>query len=378
MFTKRIAIVSVINDLVTDNRILRTAEVLRECGYDVLLAGRQLPGSMPLPAWPYRAVRMKMIFRTGPFFYFFYNLRLFFLLLFRRADLLVANDLDTLLPNYIVSRIKKIPLVYDSHEIFCEVPELQNSPLKKKIWESLEKKILPRLKYCITVNHSIAQIFNKKYGTDFKVVRNISLPVKNIRLKSRAELDLPADKRIVLLQGAGINIDRGAEELVYAMKSVENILLLVIGSGDVWPILEQIVKNEHLEDKVRLIKKIPKEELVQYTHNADLGLSIDKPSNLNYLYSLPNKIFDYIQAQVPVLVSRLPELELIVNTYKVGEFIDNHEPSHLAVRIGQILKSEKLPFYKSNCGIASAELNGEKEKEILRDVIMTVGQKMYF
>ncbi len=122
--TKRIALVSVINDLVTDTRVNKTCNLLCEAGYEVVLIGRKLPDSLELPGWPFRAVRINLLFKSGPFFYLFFNFRLFFRLLFTKADLLFANDLDTLLANYLVSRLIKIPLVYDSHELFCEVPEL--------------------------------------------------------------------------------------------------------------------------------------------------------------------------------------------------------------------------------------------------------------
>jgi glycosyltransferase involved in cell wall biosynthesis len=116
-----------------------------------------------------------------------------------------------------------------------------------------------------------------------------------------------------LLQGAGINVDRGAEELIDAMEFVQNAVLYIIGSGDVWENLKQKVScNKNIQNKVVLINKLPKSELINYTFNADIGLSIDKNTNLNYLYSLPNKIFDYIQAEIPILASRLPEIENII------------------------------------------------------------------
>jgi glycosyltransferase involved in cell wall biosynthesis len=375
LFTKRIAIVSVINDLVTDNRVLRTAEVLSECGYEVILVGRRLPRSLPVPSWPYRSIRMGLLFKKGPLFYLFFNLRLFFLLLFRKADLLVGNDLDTLLPNFLVSRLRSIPFVYDSHELFCEVPELQHTRFKKKIWEALEKMIVPKLEFCITVNQSIARIFEKKYGTKFHVVRNVSTTPDTAKRKSRKELNLPEDCRIILLQGAGINIDRGAEELVDAMQHINNALLLVIGSGDVWTVLEKKIKDTRSGNNVRLISKLPKPDLIHYTLASDLGISIDKPTNLNYLYSLPNKIFDYIHAGLPVLVSRLPEIEHIVTTYRIGEFIDNHKPEHIARRIDEMLGSGQLSKYRENCTNAAKYLNWETEKQILKSIFGSVAGK---
>ncbi len=375
MFTnKKIAIVSVINDLVTDSRVKKICSTLLDCDYEVILIGRKLPLSLPLPALSYRCVRMNLFFKKGPLFYLFFNVRLFFKLLFSNANLLYANDLDTLLPNYLIARIKKIPLVYDSHELFCEVPELQNAPFKRKIWLSLEAWIVPKLKNCLTVNDSIAAIFNQKYHTRFSVVRNISPSTEELTLKNRKDLSLPLDKKIILLQGAGINMDRGAEELIDAMVFVDNALLVIIGSGDVWELLKTKIIERDLSNKIKLIDKLPKSDLMQYTLQADLGLSIDKNTNLNYFYSLPNKIFDYIHAGLPILASRLPEIEKIITTYSIGEFIENHEAKHLSEKINSLLSSPKLTEYRKNTFKAKQELNWEKEKLILQNILKAAGQ----
>ena len=372
--TKKIAIVSVINDLVTDNRVNKTCLVLKECGYDVVLIGRKLPASLAVPTWSFDAIRMNLFFKSGPLFYLFFNLRLFFKLFFKKADLLYSNDLDTLLPNFIIARFKGIPLIYDSHELFCEVPELQHSNLKRKIWLSIERWIVPKLKTCITVNESIAKIYSAKYKVPFSSIRNISDYPNNFAAKSRKELNLPLDKKIILLQGAGINIDRGAEELIDAMVFVDSALLLIIGSGDVWDLLKEKIVNQNLSHKVKLIDKIPKTELMHYTYNADLGLSIDKNTNLNYYYSLPNKVFDYLNAGVPILASRLPEIEKIIKNYSVGDFINDHKPGTIAEKINELLQSSALMQYKDNCSKAKRELNWASEKLKLINLIETVRQ----
>lgn len=368
LFTKRkIATVSVINDLVSDQRVRKSCEALVEKGYEVLLIGRRLPSSPKLPAYKYKCIRMRLLFTNGPLFYLFFNVRLFLRLLFKSSDLYFANDLDTLLPNYLVAKLKNKPLIYDSHEIFCEVPELQNAPLKKKIWQKLEKTIVPKLSYCITVNNSIANYFQKLYGTTFVSVRNIPPAPSISAFKTRAELGLPNDKKIILMQGAGINIDRGAEELVEAMLYVDNALLLIIGSGDVWHILEK--KAAQLSEKIKMIKRLPKDQLLHYTYNADIGISIDKNSNLNYRYSLPNKLFDYLQMGLPVLASNLPEIAAIISHYNAGEFITGYNPKELAENIQKMINSPSLPAYRKNALAAAAELNWDKEKQVLLNLI---------
>lgn len=363
---KKKVIVSVINDLVTDQRVARSCSVLKELNYDVLLVGRKKRDSQPLPKRDYDCKRMKLLFEQGPQFYFFFNLRLFFVLLFHKADLLWANDLDTLWPNYLVSKLKGIPIVYDSHEIFCEVPELQNNPTKKKIWEWLESTIVPKLKYCLTVNQSIANYFTEKYKVPFISLRNIPNYAKLESVKTRTELNLPVEKKVVILQGAGINVQRGAEELVEAFRYLSNeYLLLIIGSGDVIHLLKENAVKFELNDKVKFIDKIPATELRHYTCNANIGVTIDKDTNLNYHFSLPNKVFDYLHAGIPILATRLPEIETIIKKYQVGAFIESHDPKHIAQCMESIFNNRNYENFKQNTLRAAQENNWETEKQIL-------------
>jgi len=366
---KKRAIISVINDLVTDQRIAKTAGVLVDMGFDVLMVGRHKSDSPHLPERVYETIRMRLLWEKGPLFYAEYNIRLFFLLLSRPAELLVSNDLDTLLPNYLVHKIKHIPIVFDSHEYFTATPELVNRPKVQRIWKWIEKTIVPRLKSCITVNASIANLFEQEYHVPFKIVRNIPQKLQYNELPSRATLGLPENQKIILMQGSGINVQRGAEEAVEAMQYLNNSLLLIVGGGDVIPVLKKMVHELSLQKKVRFISRQTPEKLAGYTANADIGLTIDKDTNINYRFSLPNKLFDYMYAGVPVLSTPLVELKNIIQQYEIGEFIENHDPKHIAATIEKMLQNEtRLEFYKNNTRRAAAELNWENEKKTLIEI----------
>ncbi|MFZ4399988.1 MAG: glycosyltransferase [Bacteroidales bacterium] len=362
------AIVSVINDLTTDQRVDKVCKTLQKCGFEVVLIGRYKKDSKQLKKRSYFTERLHLLFEKEAIFYAEFNFRLFFFLLFNKADFLVSNDLDTLLPNYLISKVKRIPLVYDSHEYFCGVPELENNHFALKVWLRIEKWIFPHLKHVFTVNNSIADLYKKQYNIDVKIVRNVPLKKERIILKSREDLFLPLDKKILLLQGAGINVDRGVEELIEAMQWVKNAVLLIIGDGDVFENLKRKMDLYHLNEKILFIPKLPFEELYNYTVLADLGLTLDKNTNINYRFSLPNKLFDYIQAGIPVLASDLYEIRKIIEEYGIGEILVDHQPENIAKHINSLLSNEvKLNEFRRNTSVANERLCWENEEiELLK------------
>jgi glycosyltransferase involved in cell wall biosynthesis len=329
-------------------------------GYQVHLVGRKLKDSLPLDR-TYATHRMSLIFNKGALFFGEYNFRLFWYLLFKKMDVLHSNDLDTLLANFLVSKIKRKHIIYDSHEYYTGVPEIQNRKFVKGVWTSIEKWIFPKLKHTFTVNDSIAVLFEKDYGKRPLVIRNI--PNQNLHLTdvTRKELGLPENKRILILQGAGINIDRGAEEMLEAMTHLENYLLVIVGSGDVITKLTARAAKVDLIDKVILKGKLPYNEMMKYTQVADAGLTLDKDTNINYKFSLPNKVFDYIRAQTPVISSKIIEIEKIINKYQVGTIISSHEPLIMAETIEKYLNAVDQIDLKNKLHFASEQLSWENE-----------------
>lgn len=363
-------IVSVTNDLATDQRVHKVCDFLCDSGFEVLLVGRKLPNSLPLSNRNYRTKRMRLFFRTGVAFYAAYNFRLFFFLLFRRCSHLLSNDLDTLGANYFASIFKrKCTLVYDSHEYFTEVPELIQHPFKKRIWEKLEGFIFPKLQKIYTVNESIAAKYAAKYNKKVEVVRNLSPRWTAENIPSKETLGIPIGKKLLIAQGAGINVDRGIEEAVLAMKYTQDLFLMIVGDGDVLQQLKACVKKEKLEEKVGFYGKRPYAEMMYYTHYADLGLTLDKDTNLNYRFSLPNKVFDYIQAATPILASDLVEVKKVVLDNRVGRIITSHQPEKLAHDFMDCLSNEaRLSEWKANCREAALKLSWENELTTLKRI----------
>ncbi|MDX1650891.1 MAG: glycosyltransferase [Brumimicrobium sp.] len=369
MKRKKRIIVSVTNDLYTDQRVDKVCRYLHENGFQVLLVGRKRRNSPVLDKREYATKRLRLLFEKGALFYAFFNVRLFLFLFFRRQDALLSNDLDALLANYLVAKIKRKKLVYDSHELFTEVPELIDRPRVRAVWLRIEKWIFPKLQNVYTVNDSIAEIYRKRYNVPVNVVRNVSPKWNTKNVPDKKKLGIPENKLILIIQGAGINVDRGAEEAVEAMKSLENTVLLIVGGGDVVPQLMETVKKENLTEKVLFIGKKPYKELMYYTYYADIGLTLDKNTNLNYKYSLPNKVFDYIHGGTAVISSDLIQVRRIVEAHDVGVVISEVSPKKIVESVQYFLDHpEILQAKKENCLKAAKKENWEEEKKVLKQV----------
>ena len=352
---KRI-IVTVSNDLVTDQRVHKMCCTLIEMGYDLLLIGRK-HGSQETLYRDYATKRISMLFHRGFLFYAELNLRLFFLLFFTKKEMLFSNDLDTLIPNYFVAKLQRKELIFDSHELFSEIPELKHRKLIKQFWLTIERWILPRLTKVITVSDAIKKHYKNLYGIEAVVIRNLPLE-KSVHQQS---FPFPTEnKNIILYQGA-VNIGRGIELMIETIKLLDNCVLVIIGTGDIIEVLKQKVSSQTLENKVRFMGKVLPKDLRQFTPNATIGLSLEEDIGLNYRYALPNKLFDYIQAEVPVIVADLPEMKKLVETYQVGEILWERSPKSLAKLILKVISNN----YTIALQKAKRELTWAKEKDKL-------------
>jgi glycosyltransferase involved in cell wall biosynthesis len=369
----RKVVFSVTNCICYDQRVLKIADTVSKLDCDITIIGRRKGNCCDSDMVPFRTIRFNMIFKKGFLFYKFFNIRLFIHLLFNKYDLLVANDLDTLLPNFLISKFKRLPLIYDSHEYFTGVPEIQNRPFVRWVWTTIERGIFPHLNNVMTVSDSIAIQYENEYGIKPHIVRNCSPSTKNIIPYSREEIGINEDQLLLILQGTGINIERGGEELIDAISRTRDVALLIVGSGDVITILNDKTKKLGITHRVRFVPKVLWNEMIRYTKTADAGLSLDKNSNANYTYSLPNKLFDYISSGIPVIAGNLAEVEKIITFNNCGIIIPEVTPDEILKAIMKIKEDpELLKELKVNATRTSEYLNWEKESLKVTDFYRSI------
>ena len=251
---------------------------------------------------------------------------------------------------------------YDTHEYFTGVPELKDANLKRKVWKFFENWIFPRLPVVYTVNESVKNKYKAEYGNQISVVRNVPITEKIVPKEIPKNWD---NKIILLMQGIGINPGRGGMELLETMKYLSpNYHLVFIGGGTLWNEIAQKRIEWNLEERVEMISKIKPAELKQYTRLAHLGFTLDGFENTNFLFNLPNKIFDYIHANIPVIATAIPEVKAIINQYKCGICLKTTLPSEIAPEIENLINNkEYYQLLKHNTIQAAKELCWEIEKQ---------------
>lgn len=353
-------ICTVTNDLTYDQRMNRICSSLSTAGYEVWIIGRKQPCSIPLKNKAYGQKRLRCLFTKGKLFYLEYNLRLFFLLLFAKFDIVCSVDLDTILPGFLAAKWKKKICVFDAHEYFQEVPEVVDRPFTKLVWEKVARFTISKMEHCYTVCESLATLFEEKYGTHFGVIRNVPF-----RQKFKKENRKEKGKTVLLYQGV-LNEGRGLEEIFHALSGMENTELWLAGEGDLSIYLRELAKKLALEKEVLFLGYLQPEDLNKVTKQATIGLNLLENKGLNYFYSLANKSFDYIQAGLPSINMNFPEYRKINDKFEVFLLLENLEPERIASAIRKLANEESFyQLLEANCQKARRELIWEKEERKL-------------
>lgn len=353
----------VTNDLTYDQRMQRICKTLIDEGYNVLLVGRIKSDSKELSNLGFEHKRLKCYFVKGKLFYLEYNIRLLLYLLSINYDIGGAIDLDTIMPVYFASKIRRKFTTFDAHEYFEEVPEVTDRPLTKWIWKTIGKIFIPKMRSCYTVSHSLAEVFKQKYSVPFGVVRNMPL-TKNLENAIRP---LMADTYI-LYQGA-LNEGRGLEQMILSLKSLPQYKLLLAGEGDLSLKLRNLTKELKLEDKVVFLGYQKPSDLDNFTAGAYVGLNILENKGLSYYYSLANKCFDYVQFGVPVLNMDFPEYRKLNEEYEVGLLLNSLDTSEIVSSLNLLYKDLNLHHkLRSNCLKARNAWNWEIESKYLIEI----------
>jgi glycosyltransferase involved in cell wall biosynthesis len=231
--------------------------------------------------------------------------------------------------------------VYDSHELFTEIGN-RWIQLRRKAWTRLERKFIKRADLVVTVNEFISEELSKHYGVPAPlVVMNCPDPPPDFDPTRgynllRERLGLPDSRKVVLYQG-WMSEGRGLENLVKCAPLLAgDAAVIFIGYGDYQEVLARMAAAE-APGRVYFLPAVPHRELLPYCASADMGLIPYQAVDLNNYYSSPNKLFDYIQAGLPIVASDFPFLRKVIATDNLGVLADLNTPESYAKAINQVL-----------------------------------------
>ncbi len=289
-------------------------------------------------------------------FYLEFNVRLFLFLLFHKTDIIGAVDLDTILPCYAVSVLRRKQRVYDAHELFCEMKEIVSRPGIYKFWKWIERKTVPRFQFGYTVNQPIADEFQKMYGVRYEIIRNVPVyypvPVP------------PKKTKYIIYQGA-VNEGRSFETLIPAMQYV-NEPLMICGDGNFMRQAVDLTREYQVENKIIFKGKIMPEELKKLTLQAWVGITLFDATGKSNYFSLANRFFDFIQAAIPQVCVDYPVYREINNQYQIAVLIDDLSPGSIATKLNELLNNETLyNTLQKNCLEARKQFCWQEEEKKL-------------
>ncbi|GER86354.1 glycosyl transferase [Dictyobacter vulcani] len=334
-----------------DVRVMREATALAEAGYAVSIVDVEDESHRPIQE-EFQNICLKHIFKSKKV-----SKTRFIRIVFFRGDLLRikgilrllrtpaniyhAHDTSGLLPCYIAALVRRKPLIFDAHEL--PLYDISSYPyIFRLLLFFFLKFMLLRCAGVITVSPYIGEYIRVRYRIpEISLVRNVPpyrLVTKSNRL--RQLLGLGNEVLIVLYQG-NIQTDRNLEMWIYAARFLKpGIVIVMMGkaNNNVLKQFEAVIEREGVGNQVKILPPVPYEDLLDWTSSADIGLVPHSPDHsLNVQWCLPNKLFEYIMAGLPVLATPLDAVKDVVNQYDIGQIVPSFAPAAIAATIEAML-----------------------------------------
>ncbi|MFC4075462.1 glycosyltransferase [Salinithrix halophila] len=263
-------------------------------------------------------------------------------------DVVHCHDLSTLSIGVYLKRKKGCTLVYDSHELFNE--RNGKGRWQRAMGYRAESLWIDHVDQLVTVNELMEQEFKNRYsGVETTVVRSIPDPLEGLpdeeeKTYFHRYFGLEPESKVVLFQGTFVK-NSGLEELIQAFTRLPaRMKLVLLGDGERKEVLESLIREKKLEGRIFFHPPLLPRDMLKISAHADLGTALHQSNCLNHSLSTPNRIFEYIQAGLPVIASEQPGKSIIVGTYKTGRLVDPLSVPEIAQAIEEIL-SEPFPYF---------------------------------
>jgi len=337
------------NTFTHDTRVEKEARTLAEAGYAVTVVcegGEGLPPDETRDGISIRRIARPPGHLPGLRF-LRYRRSLIHQLLETRPDVLHAHDTDALEPIAVAAQRLHVPFVYDAHELWLGRPPRGRGRLYRSLFTAyyrwVESRRMPAAAAHITVSAPIARWLEQRYGLPpFRLVPNyaeLDAEAPPHDLRSLLGEDVPSRAPLILHIGA-VMPDRGIEQLIAALGRASTAHLVLLGGGHHLPGTRRATVELGLGARVHFLPAVDARTVVSYAASATIGVVPILPTTLNNRYSLPNKLFQYLAAGIPVVVSDLPQLREIVESTGAGRAVDTSNVDALGDCLAAILADE--------------------------------------
>jgi len=284
----------------------------------------------------------------------------------QNPDIVHAHDLDTLAAGVRIAKRLSVPLIYDSHEMASGRNLASQSRMNKA--RKLEEKLIHNADSVIMASEGYAKRAEDLYGIrNSTVLLNVPditvVEVDGFDLRTRFEIP---DAHLLLVHQGVLLPNRGVDQVIEAVELCENVSLAIIGYGMHVPFLKNLVSQRGLENRVHFLGAVPAGDLASWSASADVGICTIVGNSDSYRHSMPNKLFEYAMAGLPVIASNYEGMGSFVIKNDFGITCDPTSVSGLAASIKSLqVDSELRKRLSSNAKVASSKFNWQVEQEKL-------------
>lgn len=363
MSSKKKVLITFLGNINYDTRCKNLYDTLSANNYDVEFLGfdwltegfRETRGEISI-------IKLKKGFFSIPFYLkFIWHIKV--KLITTKESIIFAEDIYTLPFAVIFGKLKSAKIYYDSRELFGYLAGLKEKKIKQAFWKWTEKFFIKKADYVMVTGPMDCEFLKKEYGIkNLILLRNLPRYYKpELNLDLHSHLLIDKSNKIILYQGVLLK-GRGIEKIFSVLNDLPDCVFVIAGGGEFEQHYRKLADEMKVSDKVFFLGKLTQDELPKITASVDVGVSIIENLSISYYHALPNKLFEYIMADVPVIVSNLPQMKEVVEKYDVGYAVEFENKDELISAIKKLTEDEDLyESKKQNCHIASQELNWEKE-----------------
>jgi glycosyltransferase involved in cell wall biosynthesis len=245
-----------------------------------------------------------------------------------KCAIINVHSLHVLFIGVLLKRKLKCKLVYDTHELETEVTGSKG--ILRYLSKLLERFCIKFVDEIIVVSKSIANWYSNTYNySNITTIYNIphrpsGEVVKNSQMKLRSKIGLRQDDLLFIYQGL-FTTARGVDNILKAFSNFnENFHVVFMGNG---PYESEIINASKKFSNIHYHPPVEPDQVLAYTREADIGIHIIKNTCLNHYFCLPNKIFEYLLAGIPFIVSHFPEMTKIATETGGGWTCEPEETS---------------------------------------------------